>query len=147
MTQTVETLKSLTQTTFDSIEGYRKAAEKADSPALKNALNTRINDRATTLTKLNEALRSQGEEPITSSSALGSMHQAFLTITEAFEGGDEAAAERVEEGEEFLADKFRDALEDDANEIDVSVLNVIKSAYSEVRAGEKFGNMIERAYA
>ncbi|MEP5937527.1 MAG: PA2169 family four-helix-bundle protein [Erythrobacter sp.] len=147
MTQTIDTLKSLTQTTYDSIEGYRKAAEKAESPALKNALNNRISDRATTLTKLNDALRTEGEEPITSSSALGSMHQVFLTITDAFEDGDEAAAERVEEGEEFLADKFRDALEDDASEIDMPVLNIIQSAYSEVREGEKFGNMIERAYA
>ena len=37
--------KSLTDTTFDSVEGYRQAAEKADSPQLKQALTHRLQQR------------------------------------------------------------------------------------------------------
>ncbi len=147
MTQTVETLKSLTQTTYDSLEGYRKAAEKAESPSLKQALERRTSERSRTLNKLNDALKSNGEEPITSSSAIASMHQSFLNIADTFENGDEAAAERVEEGEDYIAGKFRDVLEDDSNEIDQSSLMIIQSAYREIREGEKFGDMIERQYA
>jgi uncharacterized protein (TIGR02284 family) len=147
MSQTIDTLKSLTQTTFDSVEGYRKAADKAQNPNLKRALESRISDRSRTLMKLNEALRLEGEKPITSSSTMAKMHQSFLTIADAFEGGDEAAAERVEEGEEYLANKFRDTLKDNASDIDSAALTVIQSAYSEIREGEKFGNMIEHEFA
>ncbi len=147
MSQTVETLKTLTQTTYDSIEGYRKAADKATSPSLKEALSSRIDERSRTLNQLNEALKMEGEEPISSSSTLASMHQSFLSIADAFEDGDEAAAERVEEGEDYLVGKFRDALEDDVADIDPSALTVIQTAYKEVQQGERFGDMIERQYA
>ena len=36
------TFKSLVDTTFDSVEGYRNAAEKADSAQLKQALGQRL---------------------------------------------------------------------------------------------------------
>ena len=147
MTQTVETLKSLTQTTYDSVEGYRKAAEKAVSPALKQALERRMSERSRTLTKLNDALKSRGEDPITSSSTVASMHQVFLNIVDSFENGDEAAAERVEEGEDYIAEKFREVLEDKNDRFDNETRMVIQSAYREIREGEKFGDMIERQYA
>ncbi|GMN02858.1 PA2169 family four-helix-bundle protein [Erythrobacter sp. MTPC3] len=147
MTNTTEKLKKLTQTTFDSVEGYRKAAEKAESPALKQALERRTGQRQNTLNKLNEALMAGGENAVTSSSTMGQMHQTFLNVTESFSNGDEAAAERVEEGEEYLADQFRDVLEDDENGLDGSTRMIVQNAYSEIREGERFGEMLETQYS
>ena len=47
--------KSLTDTTFDSVEGYRQAGEKADSPQLKQALQQRCQSREQTLQLFGES--------------------------------------------------------------------------------------------
>lgn len=141
----ISTLKSLTQTTYDSVEGYRKAVDKADSPALKDALNRRLNSREQTLSKLNSALESNGEERITSSSMTASAHQTFMSIADSFENGNEAAIERVEEGEDYIAGKFRDALEDD--NLDASFRSLIQQTYQEISEGERFSDMLEKQYA
>ncbi|MBV7259701.1 PA2169 family four-helix-bundle protein [Erythrobacter crassostreae] len=148
MTQNIEILKSLTQTTFDSVEGYRKAAEHSDSRALTTALEQRADMRAQTLAKLNNGLQMHGEKPIVSVSMTGSVHQTFLKITEAISGGDKAAVERVDEGEEYIAEKFRDVLTDeDVADMDLSVRTLIQDAYNEISKGEKFANMLEEQYA
>ncbi|AWW74379.1 hypothetical protein CD351_08065 [Erythrobacter sp. KY5] len=141
----ISTLKSLTQTTFDSVEGYRKAVDKADSPALKDALNRRLTSREQTLSKLNSALESNGEERITSSSMTASTHQTFMSIADSFENGNEAAVERVEEGEDYIAGQFRDALEDD--DLDASFRSLIQQTYQEISEGERFSDMLEKQYA
>ncbi|MEM8725782.1 MAG: DUF2383 domain-containing protein, partial [Pseudomonadota bacterium] len=65
MTNAVELLKDLTQTTYDSVEGYRKAAEKAESPTLKHAFSRRSGDRTQILNKMNDARQAKGGQPIT----------------------------------------------------------------------------------
>lgn len=142
----VKTLKSLTQTTFDSAQGYRTAIDKADAPALRSALQRRLTEREQTLAKLNTALTNQGEKPIDSGSMSGKAHQLFTGIADAFDSGDEAAVERVEEGEDYIAGKFRDALKDDIAQTD-PVRPVIEDAYREIREGERFTDMLEKQYS
>ena len=78
----------------------------------------------------------------------GSAHQTFLSITEAFSNGDKAAVERVDEGEEFIAEKFRDALNDDEiQSMDMSVRTILQDAYMEISKGERFADMLENQYA
>ena len=140
----LNTLESLTQTTYDSVEGYRKAAEKADSPQLKQALQERCEQRQQSLEKLNSSLSQMGGEPVTSSSISGSAHQMFMSIADSFESGNEAAAERVEEGEDYLVGQFRDALED--NDLSISARQVVQEVFSEVQQGKRFGDRIARQY-
>lgn len=142
----IKILKKLTQTTFDSVEGYRKAIEKADSPALKSALERRLNSREQTLEKLNSALAGRGEDRITSVSMTGTAHQMFMSIADTFADSNEAAAERVEEGEDYLAEQFREALKDSA-QMEQPIKLVIEQAYQEVREGERFSDMLEKQYA
>ena len=96
----IDTLQSLTQTTYDSVEGYRKAIETAESPAIKSALQNRLSSREKTLEMLNSSLESNGGDRVNSTSATASAHQMFMSIADAFEDSDENAIERVEEGEE-----------------------------------------------
>lgn len=148
MTNTVETLKILTQTTYDSVEGYRIAAEKSESAALTRALEQRADKRRQTLTKLNTALTNHGEKPISSVSMSGSAHQTFLKVTEAFSNGDKAAIERVDEGEEYIAGQFCEALSaDDIQSMDMAVRTVLQDAYTEISKGEKFAEMLEDQFA
>lgn len=137
-------LKTLTDTVYDSIEGYRKAIEKADSPHLKKLLNDRLRQREQTLEKLNAELQRQGEELVTKGTVTGELHQMWLGIADMFESGDEAAAERVEEGEDYLKSKFESALKDD--DLDPQERAVVQQCFDEICQGERFGDMIERQY-
>lgn len=141
----IETLKSLTQTTFDSLEGYRKAIETAESPELKRALRRRADQRTQTLNTLNIELGTRGEKQITEVSTSGSGHQLWMKLTSAFMNGDKNAVSRIEEGEDYLAEQFRDALND--SDLDVATRTVIENAYNEIRTGEKFSDMLEEQYA
>lgn len=136
--------KSLTDTTFDSVEGYRKAADKADSPQLKQALQQRCQQRQETLGKMNAELQRQGDELVTKGTVTGEAHQMWASITSAFENNDEAAAERVEEGEDYIKGKFESALEDDDLQADERA--VVQQCYAEISEGERFGDLIERQY-
>ena len=138
------TFKSLTDTTFDSVEGYRKAAEKADSPQLKQALNQRLQQREQTLRHMNAELERQGDELVTKGTMTGEAHQMFASISSMFESGDEAAAERVEEGEDYIKNKFQEAIE--SNQLEAQERAVVERCYNEICEGEQFGDMIEKQY-
>ena len=138
------TFKSLTDTTFDSVEGYRKAAEKADSPQLKQALQQRCQQRQETLGTMNAELQRQGDELVTKGTMTGEAHQMWASITSAFENNDEAAAERVEEGEDYIKGKFERALEDD--DLQAEERAIVQQCYAEISEGERFGDLIERQY-
>ncbi len=137
-------LKTLTDTAFDSVEGYRKAAEKADSPRLQQALNRRREQREQTVAKLNAEIQRQGGELVTKGTLTGSAHQTWMSIADAFENGDEAAAERVEEGEDYLKGKFESALDDD--DLDPQSRSVVQQCYAEISEGERFGDMIDKQF-
>lgn len=141
----IEILKSLTQTTFDSVEGYRTAAEKTETSALRYAFERRLDSRRKTLEMLNEALANNGEERITSASMTGKAHQTFLSIAAALTDSDEAAIARVEEGEDYLAGQFKDALEND--DLDAPMKSFLTQASRDVMAGERFSDMLENQYA
>ena len=138
------TFKSLTDTTFDSVEGYRKAAEKADSPQLKQALNQRLQQREQTLRQMNAELERQGDDLVTKGTLTGEAHQMFASISDMFESGDEAAAERVEEGEDYIKNKFQEAIE--SNQLEAQERAVVEQCYNEICEGEQFGDMIEKQY-
>ena len=136
--------KSLTDTTFDSVEGYRTACEKADSPQLKQALQQRCQSREQTLQQMNAELERQGDELVTKGTVTGEVHQMWASITDLFESGDEAAAERVEEGEDYIRSKFEEALE--SGQLEASERQVVEQVYREICEGEQFGDMIEKQY-
>lgn len=143
--QNIEALKSLTQTTYDSVEGYKKAIAKVDNPTLKRALQSRLDARERTLSDMNTVLVDNGGDRVDSSSLSASMHQTWLIIADTFERDTKAAVERVEEGEDYLAREFQDAMNDNAFEGAIEA--TLKSAYSEIRESERFSDMLEKQYA
>ena len=136
------TFKSLTDTTFDSVEGYRKAADLADNPQLKQALQQRCQQREQTLLQMNGELQRQGDELVTKGTMAGEAHQMWQSITSAFEDNDEAAAERVEEGEDYLKGKFESALKSD--NLEGQERAIVQQCYDDICQGERFGDSIER---
>jgi uncharacterized protein (TIGR02284 family) len=143
MTST-DTLRSLTETVFDSVEGYRLAIDKAESLELKDALRERLEKRQETLEAMNTELERQGGDIVTKGTMTGDLHRMWLGIADMFESGDEAAAERVEEGEEYLADKFVSVMEDD--DLDPETRAVLEECFIEVEEGETFSDALEEQY-
>ncbi len=136
--------KSLTDTTFDSVEGYSQAADKADSPQLKQALTQRLQQREQSLAQMNAELERQGDQLTTKGTLTGEAHQLWQSITSAFESNDEAAAERVEDGEDYITGKFEKALE--SCQLEAQERTIVQQCYSEICEGERFGDMIEKQY-
>ncbi len=132
--------QTLTDTVYDSVEGYRKAHEKANDPSLKAALSERLMKRERTLAAMKAVMARNGEELMTKGTVTGDLHRMWMGIADLFENGDEAAAERVEEGEDYLKKKFEAALEHD--NLDAIERDAIASAYNEICEGERFGNAI-----
>ena len=141
---TSTTFKSLTDTTFDSVEGYRQASEKADSAQLKQALAQRMQQREQTLQQMNGQLQQQGDELVTKGTLTGEAHQLWQSITSAFGSSDESVAERVEEGEDYIKNKFETALKDD--ELEPQERQIVQQCYDDICKGERFGDMISKQY-
>lgn len=137
-------LETLIDTTYDSIEGYRKASETAKSPDLKRILTEQAAKRQTTLDSLNAELTRLGGNLVTKGTATGGLHRLWLDITNLFESGDKAAAERVEEGEDYLAEKFEEVLK--RGDLDITTRNVVQSALNEVREGERLTDRLAHQY-
>ena len=133
--------KSLVDTTFDSVEGYRTAAEKADSTQMKQQLEQRAQKREQTLQQMNAELQRQGDDLVTKGTMLGEAHQMFASIADAFSDGDDVAANRIEEGEGYLKNKFSEALQSD--QLEASEREVVEQAYNEINEGEQFSDRME----
>lgn len=137
-------LETLIDTTYDSVEGYRKASETAKSPELKRILSDQAAKRQKTLDALNAELTRLGGKLVTKGTATGGLHRLWLDLTNLFESGDKAAVERVEEGEDYLAGKFEEALK--AADLDPTTRSVIQTALGEVREGERLTDRLEEQY-
>lgn len=144
MEATRSILKTLAETSFDSVAGYRKAAEMANSPQLMGILTQQAQKRQSTLDALNQELVRVGRDAVTSGTTAGGLHRLWADITSLFEKGDEAAAERAEEGEDYLLKKFEAALKD--QDIDPAARAVIEQAYLEVKEGERLTDQLAHQY-
>ena len=136
--------KSLTDTTFDSVEGYRDASAKAEDPQLKQALQQRCQQREQTLQQMNAELQRQGDELVTKGTLTGEAHQMWQSITSAFGSSDESVTDRIEEGEDYIKGKFEEALESD--QLEASERQVVQQVFNEICEGERFADMLEKQY-
>ncbi|WP_299820257.1 PA2169 family four-helix-bundle protein [uncultured Jannaschia sp.] len=144
MSNDLKTLETLTDTAIDSANGYEKASEVAKTPGLQNVLREQATKRRALVETLNGEIVRLGGSARTSGSALGAAHQAWTSLTDAFSSGDESAAERVEEGEDHIEKKFREALEDST--LDVQTREVLVRAHAEIAEGERLTDRLEAQY-
>lgn len=137
-------LETLIDTTYDSIEGYRKAGETAQSPELKRIFAEQAAKRQATLDSLNSELTRLGGALMTKGTAAGGLHRLWLDITNLFESGDKAAVERVEEGEDYLEDKFEEVLK--RTDLDPATRAVVQTGLGEIRQGERLTDRLADQY-
>lgn len=144
MTTALSTLQTLTDTAVDSAIGYETAAEKAKNAALKQTLQEQAGKRRDTVRTLNEEIVRLGGERRESGSTMGAAHRAFTSLAAAFEDNDEAAAERVEEGEDYIDKKFVEALRN--TDFTPETRRVVERAHAEIQEGERISDRLKRQF-
>jgi uncharacterized protein (TIGR02284 family) len=130
----VKVLNSLIETTLDSANGYREAAENARDGQLKTMFSERAQRRADLASQLQQEVRSFGGEPETDQSALGKAHNKFVDLKNAVMGGDneKAVIDEVERGEDVIKGKFERALKDD--DLPSNARQLVSRAFESIRA-------------
>ncbi len=129
----ISTLNSLIATTLDSVDGYRKAAENADSEQYRRMFNDCAQEREQIVRALQDEVRTEGGNPEDDGTVLASAHRAFLSLRDAVSGRDDTAIiAEVERGEDHIKAKYESAL--DAN-LTGNAVTVVSRAYASVKAG------------
>ena len=108
------TLKTLTSTLNDSVNGYREAAKDVHSNEFRDLFTQFADERSRCSADLQAEVRRLGGEPDNDGSTLGSLHQTWLDLKAAVTGRDDKAIiNEVERGEDYLKEKFETALNSD----------------------------------
>lgn len=144
MTKGLTVIQTLTDTAVDSALGYETAAEKAENPGLKRTLLEQAAKRRETVRMLNDEIVRLGGERREKGSTMGAAHRAFTSLATAFSDGNKAAVERVEEGEDYIEKKFREALEH--TDLTMETRAVIQRAHTEISAGERLADRLEKQF-
>lgn len=130
----IETVNDLIKATIDSVDGYRSAAESADSGQFQSIFFERANERQRVAEDLRSYVQSLGAEPEDDGSILAGAHRAFMNLRDAVTGlDDNAIIAEVERGEDHIKAKFETALED--NNLGTETRTLISRNYDSVKSG------------
>ncbi len=129
----VHVLNSLIQTTLDSANGYREAAQNAQSSQYTSMFSDRASRRQQLATELQQEVRSFGGTPETDQSMLGKAHNKFVDLKNALMGGDDKAViNEVERGEDMIKAKYEAVLQD--TDLPSTARDLINRAYGTIKA-------------
>jgi uncharacterized protein (TIGR02284 family) len=114
-TNPTATLNDLIETLKEGQEGFRSAAEGAQSPDLKSLFNEYSNQRAQFAGQLQELAKSLGDpDPTDSPSFASTLHRGWMNLKAAVTGHDDhSILEEAERGEDVAKHAFEDALSAD----------------------------------
>ncbi len=133
-TEDLATLKTLTSTLNDSVNGYREASENVESSQFRELFTQFADQRSRASADLQAEVRRLGGEPDQDGSTLGGLHQTWLDLKSAITGRDDKAIlNEVERGEDYLKEKFETALGNDGLAGDSRA--AVERAYQSVREG------------
>jgi uncharacterized protein (TIGR02284 family) len=143
-THDIKVLNELIMTTLDSVDGYATAAKDAENPTFKSLFSQWASERRQVASQLQEQVKVLGGKPEDDGSMLASAHRVFLNIRDSLSKGDKGVVEEVERGEDYLKEKFEDALDDD--DLSVSVRPLVNRAYESVIQGHDQARDLKRSY-
>ena len=128
------TLNTLIGTLIDSIEGYQKAAADTTTQRVAEMFNARAQERQQVLTKLQAAVARLGGNPEDDGTTAGAVHRGWMNLKEAVLGqDDETIVKTVEEGEDYLKNKFAAAMKN--ADLPAEARAAVEEAWTSVRAG------------
>lgn len=129
----VKVLNSLIESTLDSANGYKEAAENTKNPQFRTLFSERSQRRLDLSRQLQEEVRSFGGDPTTDQSILGKAHNKFVDLKNAVtRGGDKSIVDEVERGEDVIKAKFQHAVEN--SDLPEDVRRTVTTAYATIKA-------------
>ncbi len=130
----VKVLNSLIETTLDSANGYKEAAENVESSEYRSMFSERSTRRLELSRRLQAEVRSFGGEPEDDQSLAGKLHNKFVDLKTALTGGpnDKGVIDEVERGEDVIKAKYEAATKDD--ELPTELRTKIIDAYQSVKS-------------
>jgi len=138
----IKVLNSVTKTLIDSCKGYETCAEISDdSYALRSEFLRRKSEREQLVQELQNQVTAYGGEPVTDGSMSGAVHRGFTRFSSAFRNDEQAAISALDDGEEFLAEKIEDKLED--NILAPQATALLQRAMASAKSGERFADMLD----
>ncbi len=130
----INTLNDLIVTTIDSSDGYRKAGEDAEANRFQAIFMSRANERDDVTAQLQNQVLALGGTPADSGSLTAGAHRFFMGLREIVSAhDDEAIIAEVERGEDYIKQKFEDALSD--KDVSVDTIEVIRKCFTSVKSG------------
>jgi len=130
----IRTLNGLIATTLDSANGYRDAADNADSSRFTELFRSRAAERDQSVQTLRGEVTRLGGDPEEGGTLLAGAHRAWLDLKATITGNDDAAVvSTVESGEDHIKAKYEAALAD--RDVSAAVIAVIQTAFGSVREG------------
>lgn len=140
--QIIKSLNDITETMIDSYKGYEKCLEIAqDDYALRQNFQARAQERSQLINAFQNEIRQLGGEPVVEGSMAGAVHRGFTEFSSMFQQNEKAAVSAIDDGEEYLAEKIENILED--NSYTASAETLLKQAHQSAKAGERYADMID----
>lgn len=95
----IKVLNGLIDTTLDSADGYREAAEQTQDPHYRTLFERRAGERQQVVEDLSAAVRGLGGDPEPHGSILAKAHRAFLDVKHALLRNDDSVVGSINSGE------------------------------------------------
>lgn len=129
----IKVLNGLIETTLDSADGYSEAAKETDNTALRSLFEKRGSERRQVASELQTQVRALGGDPEDDGTVLAKAHRTFLSVKHAMLKDEQAVINSVENGEDFIKDKYEKALKDD--DLTPATRSFISSTYPVIKDG------------
>jgi len=110
-TEISSVLNDLLETAKDGAEGFRRAAEEASDPSLKQLFTKYASQREGYALELQELMQENGSKPRESGHISATLHRGWLTVRERItEPDDKTLIDACESGEDIAMKKYGEAV-------------------------------------
>ena len=128
--QVVSTLNSLIEINRDGQKGFQEAAEKIETPQIKEFCLEQSRARARFIEDLQPQVRSLGGSPETTGSVAGAAHRVWMDLKSALGGGDHAILAASETGEDYAVKVYQKALDEN---LPVPMRDIVERQFQSVK--------------
>ena len=140
--QVVSTLNSLIEINRDGQKGFQEAAEKIETPQIKEFCLEQRRARARFVGDLQPQVRSLGGDPENTGSVAGAAHRVWMDLKSALGGGDHAILAASETGEDYAVKVYKKALDEN---LPAPVHDIVERQFQSVKqAHDKVKGMRDR---
>ena len=137
-------LNTLIGTLVDSVEGYQKAAADTENTRYAEMFNQRARERHRAIRNQQRGGPRRGGEPEDDGTTTGAVHRGWMNLKEAVLGqDDETIVKTVEEGEDYLKNKFETVLNN--TDLPAEAQTAVQEAWQSVKAGHDQMSQLKQA--